>query len=179
MSSKITFKTIWHEAGISALVLAAVCSAYFILEASLSGTEAAWAGILKTLAQIAKIAGVIVLMRSYMYRFKQEHPDAQRADVRKLGYVMGLLSGLVLSAVMMAFYMWHPEVISNAIDQVMATPQFSQMMDRNALDAIEKIEGMFPQLVFTSNLIYCAIWAFVLPAILAPKIVSDNPFDEE
>lgn len=177
MDRKISFKTIWHEAGISALVLTAVCVAQFLLEASLSGSGATWAAVLNTAAKVAKIFLCVYLVRLYMYRFHKEYTEAERGDVRRLGTTICLLSAAILSAVMMAYYMWHPEIFTQAMDSVM--PQIASKMDRNSLDALEKIESNFPQITFISNFIYCAIWAYILPAILAPRIVSSNPFDEE
>lgn len=177
MSGKITFKTIWHESGISALVLAALCIAYFLLETQLVKVGAGWAGIVKTILQIGKIVGCIWLMRFFMYRFKNAHKGIDRRTLRHYGYTVGILSGIVLSAVVMAYYQWNPDVVRNAIDTTVAS--MSQALDRNALDAIEGVENNFPRIVFFSNAFYCALWAVILSAILATKLIGDNPFEED
>lgn len=177
MKERITFKTIWHESGISALILAALCIAYFLIEAALANYGATWAGIVKTLLQIGKIYGCIVLMRLFMYRFKEAHANVSRADLRKLGYTIGILSGIILSAVMMAYYQWNPDVISTALDTAIGA--MSQNLDRNSLDMLESMEENFPQMIFFSNLFYCCLWAFALSAILASKLIGNNPFESD
>lgn len=178
MSEKVSFKTIWHEAGVSALVLAAVCMAYQLVSQFLSTAGGgALLSLLSTLLLAAKIFACVALVRLYMYRFKQNNPQASRTDVRRLGTTIGVLSGFVLSALLMAYYMWNPETLQQAMDTAMQT--LSQTMDRNQMDMLEKMMENLPQIAFFSNFFYCCIWAWVLPAILAPRIVSDNPFDDD
>lgn len=175
MAEKINFRVFWHEAGIKALVLAAICIAYFLIEATLSGVGTTWAGLLKTALQVLKIYACIVLLRRFMYDFKQAYPKAQRVDLRKYGYMVGLLSALVISAAMMAYYQWHPELISQAMDAaVSALPQ----MDRNTIEAMEMMENNFPQIIFFSNLVYCTLCGVVFSSIIASRLISSNPFEE-
>lgn len=178
MSEKIGFKTIWHEAGINALVLTALCMAYTLIVNALTGvSQASWARIVSNLLMAAKIAGCIMLVRHYMFKFKAAHSDAQRGDVRRYGTVLCLLSAFVLSALQMAYLIWNPETVQQAIDTVMST--MAQSLDRNQLNAIDEIMGKLPQLTFFGNLVYCSLWAVILPSILASQVVSDNPFDED
>ncbi len=174
---KITFKTIWHEAGISGLVLAAICSAYFVINTYAGQSDAAWLKGITFVAEVAKIWACIYLMRLYMTRFKAEYPGATHKDVFRLGLWMGVLSGIILAAVNMIYYTWNPEVVRTAMDTAIAA--LPQAPDRNTLDIIEKMEGNFPQIAFVSNLLYCTLWAVILPAILAPGIANGNPFENE
>lgn len=116
-------------------------------------------------------------MRMFMYRFKEAHGNVTRADLRKLGYTIGILSGIVLSAAMMAYYQWNPEVIRTAMDTAIGA--MSQNLDRNSLAVLETMENNFPQLIFFSNLFYCTLWAFALSAILASKLIGNNPFESD
>lgn len=177
MDKKITFKTIWHEAGISGLVLAAVCSAEFIANNALTAVQSTWASLLAFALQVAKIVVCIKLMHLYMTRFKASYPGASRSDLYRLGLTAGVLSGLVIAALSMAYYMWNPEIIRTAIDTVLEA--MPSALDRNTVSAIEVMEANFPQIAFFSVFIYCSLWALILPAILAPRIAGSNPFAEE
>ncbi len=177
MEKKITFRTIWHEAGISGLVLAAVCSAEFLANNALATMQATWASILAFIVQLAKIAVCIKLMHLYMTRFKISHGGASRSDLYRFGLTAGVLSALVIAALNMAYYMWNPEIVKTAIDT--AVGAMASALDRNTVSALEAVEANFPQIAFFSVFIYCSLWALILPAILAPGIISSNPFDEE
>lgn len=178
MSEKIGIKTIWHEAGISALVLSAICCAYFLINNWINASDGAmWKSLLTFFLDAAKIFGCIYFMRLFMYRFKQDYPDADRSDLRRLGFMIGILSGFIYSALTMAYLLWNPETTQAAMDTVITA--MGQSMDRNALNAIDSMMDKLPQITFISNFIYCILWAWILPAILAPRIISDNPFDDD
>lgn len=177
MEEKIEFKTIWHESGVSALVLAAVCVGYFLLSNAVSGTSKIWLLLLVFLLEIAKIVFCIVYVKRCMTGFKAAHPSARRRDVYRLGMMVGLISGLIIAAASMAYYQFNPQVISDTFNTMLSA--MPQGLDRNALNMIESMEQAFPRLAFFSQFIYCAIWAFVLPAFIAPSVVSDNPFDND
>lgn len=178
MSEKIRIKTIWHEAGISALILSAICCAYFLINNFLEGTNTAmWKQMLSFVLDAAKIFACIYFMRLFMYRFKQDYPGADRSDLRRLGFMIGILSGFIYSALTMAYLLWNPETTQAAIDTVISS--MGQSMDRNTLNVMDSVLDKLPQITFISNFIYCTLWAWILPAILAPRIISDNPFDDD
>lgn len=177
MGEKIEFRTIWRSAGVPGVVLAAVSIAYMLANFYL--TEAAFTGsaIVVFLLDLAKIVGCIWLMNLYLTRFKEDNDGATRRDLRRLGKWIAILSALIFSAAMMAFYQLHTEVIAEAMDSVMQI--YGDSMDTNAMNQLEKMEGSYPQILFVSNFIYCSIFGWVLSAILSARIISDNPFDDD
>lgn len=167
----------WHEAGINALVLTAICIAYTLINNALAAYQSVWIGLLTFLLEAGKIFGCIYFMRLFMYRFKENHKAATRTEVRRYGTIIGLLSGLLFSALTMIYLIWNPESTQEAINSAMAA--LEDQMDRNSLIVMDTIIEYLPQITFVSNFIYCALWAYILPSILAPKLVSDNPFDSD
>lgn len=179
MDNRTDFKTIWHAAGVPGIVLAAVCTAYMLANYYIGKADFSLSGAVIFLLDLAKIVACIYLMYLFMSRFHENYPDAGRNDVRRMGKWVGILSALVFSAAMMAFYKIHPEVVTEAIDTFLDT--YGDDLDTNAMNALEQFGNNFQNIFFISNFLYCSIFGWVLSAILSIRIVPDNPFagDEE
>lgn len=177
MSEKINFRTIWHSAGVSAIVLAAVSSAYFVFNQWLTTySQAGWATIVNFIADLIKIVACIWLLRLYLYRFRQDNPSCDRRDLRRLGTTIAFLSALIYAAVSMAYFIWNPEVVETMFDTALASVQ--NLLDANSRNVLEYYRENFPKGVFVSQLLYCFFIGWVLTCILASRIISDNPFED-
>ena len=173
MSKNISSKDLWRWASVGALALAAISSAYlFITYALTSGSTVVT--ILKSILEVAKIVGCILVMRWFMRRFKEDWPDAQKSDIRGLGTAMALLSAVLFAGVSMAVFLANPDLVSQAIDAAMSA--YSSQLDHNSRTLLESLPGKMPAIAFFSNLIYCFLYGWILSAILAPGVCTDNPF---
>jgi len=178
MSEKIEFKTIWRAASLGGIVLAAVSIAYMLFNYKMAEAEASlWTKALTFILDLAKIVACIWLMRSFMWRFKRDFPDASKQDVRRVGTWTALLSALIFAAANMMFFTLNPEMIDQAFDSIIASTKGA--LDHNTLTGLDAVKADFPKYIFVSQLIYCFLFGWVLSGILAPRIVPDNPFMEE
>lgn len=177
MNERIGFKTIWHSAAIPGLVLAAVSTAYLLISQGLATYPGVLAATASTILNIVKIVACIWLMRYYMMKFHKDEAGSDSRDLKRFGTMVALLSALVFAACSMAYYMWNPEVIAEAIDTIMQSS--GQALDRNAMTALDSIKENAPRIIFFSQLIYCFLFGWILSAILAPRIANPNPFAED
>lgn len=177
MKEKVSFKNIWHTAGIAGLVLASISIAYLLAEHGLSLHKNTLTTIITGTLQVAKIAACIIVLRAYMRKFKADFPLASRKDVRRMGTMTALLSALIFAAASMAFYTYHPDVVSQAIE--MAKSAYGSLLDANAKQALEMMEANFPKIIFGYTLVYCFLFGWILSAILAPKVAAADNFEEE
>lgn len=177
MRNSVDFKTIWHSAGIPGVVLAAVSTVYMLINFQLASHSFTGNTAVIFILDLAKIVACIWLMYRFLVKFKEENGEATVYDVRRLGKWIAILSALIFAALSMAFYMLHPEMIAETIDTIMQT--LGDSLDRNSINALEKMQEDFPRIVFISQFIYCSLFGWVLSAILSARVVSSNPFAED
>lgn len=176
MEEKVDFKTIWRSAGVPGVVLAAVSIAYMLASFYLSEASFTGSSLLMSVLDLAKIVACIYLMYTFLKNFHEDY-GASRGDVRRLGKWIAILSALIFSTAMMAFYQLHPEVITEAVET--AIDSYGESLDKNAMNALEKFEENFQQIFFISNFLYCSLFGWVLSALLSIRIVPSNPFAGE
>lgn len=176
MSKKISFNAIWHSAGIPGLVLASISTAYFVATNCLSDFTGSWVAVVNFILDALKIYACVALMFTYLKRFKMQYSVNDRADLRRFGTTIALLSALVFSTLQMAYYIWNPELISQTFDTLFEA--LGPQLDSNAISSLEVIEENFPRMAFFSNFIYCFLFGWVLSAILSSKIITSNPFND-
>jgi len=176
MSEKVTFSKIWHTAGIAGIVLASISIAYMLAGYWLGTEPSAWKVIVSGILWAGKLFLCVWLMYMFMARFRIENQEATRSDVRHLGMLIAALSALIFATVEMAFYDNHMELITDSLEK--ATKTYGKMMDANSRAALKDIEGNITKYIFFGQFVYCYIFGWILSAILATKIVKDNPFAE-
>lgn len=176
MRNSVDFKTIWHSAGVPGVVLAAVSTAYMLINFQLTNHPFTGSAIVVFLLDLAKIAACIWLMYRFLVKFKEDFVDATAYDVRRLGKWIAILSALIFAALSMAYYMLHPEMVAETFDTIMQTA--GDNLDRNSIDTLEKMQNYFPQIIFVTQFIYCSLFGWVLSTILSRKVVPANPFAE-
>lgn len=178
MSEKIEFKAIWRAASLGGIVLAAVSIAYMLFNYKVSGSEAPSAlTILSFVLDLVKIVACIWLMRYFMWRFKQDFPEASKQDVRRVGTWIALLSAIIFAAANMMYFTINPEMIEETFNTILSSAK--DALDHNAIASLDALKLNFPKYIFISQLIYCFLFGWVLSSILAPRIVPDNPFAED
>jgi len=175
MSENIQFKTIWRAASLGGIVLAAVSTAYMLINNKLTdfGREF-WVQAIVFTLDLVKIVACIWLMRRFMWQFKKDFPHAQRRDVRRVGTWIGLLSALIFATATMMYYTLNPEFIDQTLNTALEVSKGA--LDKNSLTALNSFKDNFAQYMFFSQLIYCSLFGCILSLILAMKIVPDNPF---
>lgn len=173
MDNKVKFSTLWHAAGIAGIALAAV-SIIYMLATNWIGPATGWKVVLSFLLWTAKLVACVWLMWMFLNNFHKDNPQAERADVRKLGLLIAALSALVFATMEMAYYRMNPETITDAIKQ--AAEAYPQLRSKNARDAIDATLQDIPTYIFFAQFIYCFVFGWVLSAILSFRVIKDNPF---
>lgn len=175
MDNKISFKDLFHEAGIAGVVLTSVTLAYMLIS-TLVASIAPNLVILIDLLNILKIVACLWVLRYYMDKFHRNRPESTRSQVRRMGTFTGFLSGLILSAVVMAVIEWNPQEVKQAMDIAYQQIATQNMLTKDVRESLEWAENNISQLTFWANLAKCTLIGWVFSAIFAPRIVPSNPF---
>ena len=179
MAERFTKKEFWDEAGKGGLVLGLIPVACMAIDQLLlQSAEGTIPAIIGFLVWAAKFVGCILLMRFFMRRFADRHDGVTRQDASRFGTAIALTSALIYSAFVLAWSQFiDPEMFSRSFEAV--AQQYASMMDSNAMDALEKIQGKMPVIAFFSTLIYCFLYGSILAGILAGRIGKDvDPFSD-
>lgn len=174
-------KSLWDSAGKAGLVLGLISIAYTLLnwltgKLGADGVGIAFLiGALNVVLWLAKFVGCILVMRFLMKRYVASEPGADNSDSFRFGVATSLLSALLFSAFILAFYSFiAPDAIKEAMDTVMQNPAIGS----EGLAAIEAIMPKMPMIMFFSQLSYCFLFGLALSAILSRRIPSRNPFGD-
>lgn len=174
MSEKIEFKTIWRAASLFGIILAAVSTADLLLESPISKIGGKAGMVVNFIVNLAKIVLCIYLMKRFMVRFRDENEGVTTYDLKRMGNFTALLSSLIFAAVTMMYFTWNPEIIGEAFNAMIE--EKAEVLDANALNALDKMQDSMPQVLFIVQFVYCFLWGWVLTSILAPIVVGENPF---
>lgn len=175
MDNKITFKDLFHEAGIAGVVLTSVTLAYMLFS-TLTTSIAPNLVILIDLLRILKIVACLWVLRYYMDKFHRTYPEATRGEVRRMGTFTGFLSALILAAVNMAIIEWNPQEIKEAMDLVYQQAGAQNALTKDVKSYLEWMEGNMSQIIFWVSLATNTLIGWIFSVIFAPRIVSSNPF---
>lgn len=176
MEEKIAFRDIWRAASLGGIVLAAISTAYMLFDNKINGLEGGWVLPVRFVVDLLKIFFCIYTLRLFLIRFKDNFEKCTREDLWRVGRWTAFLSALIFATANMAYFTWHPEVVSETFKTVMTT--FGDKLDANSLSKIEMMENSFPTFAFVSQLIYCYLFGMVISAILSSRIMNRNPFIE-
>lgn len=174
MNRKIQFGSLWQDAALGGICLAAVSSVYLAVNNLLAGSDAAWTTILTFILDAGKIVLCIYLMRLFMVRLLQNNKGVGRQDLMRLGTMMALCSALIYATFTMAYYTLAPDFVEEAFAMLM--DEMDSKLDTNSMAAIENMQQRFPTFAFWGTLIYCFLYGWVLSAILSSRLVPSNPF---
>ena len=59
-----------------------------------------------------------------------------------------------------------------------ATDAYSGMLDSNAMAALDQMQGSMPAIMFFGTLVYCTLFGWAASAIIASRLVKDDPFKQ-
>ena len=165
----------WNIAAKAGLALGLTSTAYMFVTQLISGASGFMTSILGFVLWAAKFTGCIVLMKFYMGKFAEAHPEVTNRDTFNFGKASAILSALVYAAASFANVAFiNGDAIVEQMRMVMH--QMSSMMDSNTLEMMEKYIDMLPQYPFFSTLLYCFIFGAILSFILSRNIPSRDPF---
>ncbi len=165
----------WNTAAKAGLVLGSISIAYMFLTQWMAGVSGIVNVILTMALWVGKFVGCIWVMKHYMKRHLEDHPEISNKDTFNLGMAAALLSALVYSAAAFANIAFiSSDVFAEQFNLTMQ--QMGSMMDSNTLAMMESFMDKLPQITFFSYLIYCTAFGTVLSFILSRNIPSKDPF---
>lgn len=174
----INSKIIWNEASVSALIFAGISILYSLLNGLTSNCSPVLAGVLSMLLWVVKFGGIIFLMKFVMTRLYKKYDGVTRKDVRKYGYRIALLSALVYAVFSyLTIHFSDPAAMEQAVNQSLS--QMQGMLDNNSMEMMNSMMQNMDIISLISNFIYCYLFGIALSAIIAPSVLSDNPFENQ
>ena len=182
MTGEISRKTLWDSAGKGGLVLGGVTIGFMALSLLLELLPDNSIGtflntILNFIIWAAKLFCCVYVLFALMRKFTLDFPGADRSTVRKFGVIVGFTSALIYSAFTLVYFLYiNPDALTESF--AMATDAYSGMLDSNSMQALEQMQGSMPAIMFFGTLVYCTLFGWAASAIIASRIVKDDPFKQ-
>ena len=182
MTGEISRKTLWDSAGKGGLILGGVTIAFMALNLVLELLPDNSIGtflttILSFIIWAAKLFCCVYVLFALMRKFTLDFPGADRATVRKFGVIVGFTSALIYSAFVLVYFLYiNPDALAESF--AAATDAYSGMLDSNSMQAIEQMQGSMPAIMFFGTLVYCTLFGWAASAIIASRMVKDDPFKQ-
>lgn len=177
----ISGKAIWNEATKAGLMFGLVSVAYNYISiylGSLVGSSFLlnfFASVGVWLLRVAKIVGLILLMRACMTRLTRNYSEVTNGDTFLLGIAISALSAIIVAGFsLLDCTVLLPTHYQDLMNQVMAELQPS--MDANLRSAMEDVLSNFSGIMFWSTLFYCILYGVILSRILSRRIPAQDPF---
>ena len=176
MDGEINKKNLWDCAGKGGLILGGITVGFLLLTYALELLPDNGAGVfigtlLNFIIWAAKFAGCIYVLYRLMKKFATDFPTADKAMVRRFGFIVAGTSALIVSAFTLVYLLYiAPDTFENAIETAMQS--YSGMLDSNSMEMLESMSGSMPAITFFSQFIYCTLFGFVASAIIAGRIIS-------
>lgn len=171
-------KTIRTEAGTAALIFGAVSGGFAFLGAAIPNMSPVLANVLTSVLWLVKLVGLIWLMRYVMIKFKNAYDGVGRRQLVKYGTWIALFSAGITAACFYIVYKFvSPDLAATQMEAAMA--EFSSMLDSNSVSMLESIIENYAIYALAGNLIWCFIYGRVLSLIIASRVTSNNPFDDD
>ena len=127
------------------------------------------------LLRVAKIVGLILLMRACMTRLTRNYSEVTNGDTFLLGIAISALSAIIVAGfTLLDCTVLLPTHYQDVMNQVMAELQPS--MDANLRSAMEDVLSNFSGIMFWSTLFYCILYGVILSRILSRRIPAQDPF---
>lgn len=182
MTGEISKKALWDSAGKGGLILGGVTVGFTALSLLTGLLPDSSVGtflntILSFILWAAKLFCCVYVLFALMRKFTLDFPGADRAAVRKFGVVTGFTSAIIYSAFMLIYVLYiNPDAMAESF--AAATDAYSGMLDSNSMQAMDQIQGSMPAIMFFGNLIYCTLFGWAASAIIASRLVKDDPFKQ-
>ena len=177
----ISGKAIWNEATKAGLMFGLVSVAYNYISVYLGSLVGSsfllnfFASVGVWLLRVAKIVGLILLMRACMTRLTRNYSEVTNGDTFLLGIAISALSAIIVAGfTLLDCTVLLPTHYQDLMNQVMAELQPS--MDANLRSAMEDVLSNFSGIMFWSTLFYCILYGVILSRILSRRIPAQDPF---
>lgn len=177
----ISGKAIWNEATKAGLMFGLVSVAYNYISVYLGSLVGSsfllnfFASVGVWLLRVAKIVGLILLMRACMTRLTRNYIEVTNGDTFLLGIAISALSAIIVAGfTLLDCTVLLPTHYQDVMNQVMAELQPS--MDANLRSAMEDVLSNFSGIMFWSTLFYCILYGVILSRILSRRIPAQDPF---
>ena len=177
----ISGKAIWNEATKAGLMFGLVSVAYNYISiylGSLVGSSFLlnfFASVGVWLLRVAKIVGLILLMRACMTRLTRNYSEVTNGDTFLLGIAISALSAIIVAGfTLLDCTVLLPTHYQDVMNQVMAELQPS--LDANLRSAMEDVLSNYSGIMFWSTLFYCILYGVILSRILSRRIPAQDPF---
>ncbi len=169
-------KIIANEAAKAALIFGLVSVAYLFCAFLMS--ESPIGGIVLWIFRLAKLVGLIWLMRALMFKLKNKYAGVGRKELIRYGSFIALFSAIIVaSGTYICYNLIFPEAITTMMDSVFE--QLAPMLDSNGMEMLRSMESSIDIYETVSNLIYCFLYGWILSLILAPRICPTDIFSEK
>lgn len=182
MTGEISRKTLWDSAGKGGLILGGVTIGFMALSLLLgllpdNSVGTFLSTILNFILWAAKLFCCVYVLFALMRKFTLDFPGADRATVRKFGVITCFMSALIYSAFTLIYFLYlNPDALAESF--AAATDAYSSMLDSNSMEALEQMQGKMPAVMFFANLVYCTLFGWAASAIIASRLVKDDPFKQ-
>lgn len=182
MNSDISAKTLWDSGAKGGLILGGITIAFMLLGLLPGLLPDSSIGVFLTtvLSFIlwgAKIFCCVYVLFALMRKFTLDFPGADRKTVRKFGVITAFTSALIFAAFILVYYLYiAPDALNESF--AAATEAYSSMLDSNSMQALDQIQGSMPAIMFFAMLIYCTLFGWAASAIIASRLVKDDPFKQ-
>lgn len=182
MTGEISRKTLWDSAGKGGLILGGVTIGFMALSLLLgllpdNSVGTFLSTILNFILWAAKLFCCVYVLFALMRKFTLDFPGADRATVRKFGVITCFMSALIYSAFTLIYFLYlNPDALAESF--AAATDAYSSMLDSNSMEALEQMQGKMPAIMFFANLVYCTLFGWAASAIIASRLVKDDPFKQ-
>ena len=180
MTEEISRKTLWDSGGKGGLILGGVTIGFMAVSLLLNLLPDNSVGtflstILNFIIWAAKLFCCVYVLFALMRKFTLDFPGADRATVRKFGVITGFTSALIYSAFTLVYFLYiNPDALAESF--AAATDAYSGMLDSNSMQALDQVQGSMPAIMFFGNLVYCTLFGWAASAIIASRLVKDDPF---
>lgn len=171
----INKKTIIDKAAKTALIFGAVSVLYLVWGFLLDPNAST---VLYQIVGLAKIVGLIILMRKCMQNLKDSYNNVSARELKQYGKYIALFSSVIVAvSTFVCLQFIFPDYVKTVMD--LAYAQMGSMLDSNSITLLQEMENKMASYQCVGSLIWCYLYGYILSCILAPRIAPKNIFNED
>lgn len=177
MNKEYTPSAGWNKAAVTGLIMGLATIALSQLQGLATSIGGIAGSLLSSAIWVARIIACIYLFKGILTRFAGGFTGITKVNLVGYGLKVALFSALIVSGFAVVEMLFiKPDTYAEAISQMREA--YSSVMDSNSMAAMEKMFPKFPAIMFTTSMVYCFIWGWVLTAIFSGRIMPDDPFSD-
>lgn len=170
-------KTLSSEGAKAGLIFGTVSGAYIFLAQMLQNLGQTGA-IITYILSIAKLVGLIWLMRFYMTRLNEVYDEVDWKQTFCFGLYTAFFSALITAAcAYMAYAYVYPTLAQQSLEAVIQA--YGNNIDSNTQNEMMKMIEHFPLISFFTYFIWCYIYGTMLSLFLAKRVSNNNTTEIE